>query len=181
MPQVGFVVEGRSLEMLFRESLCPWLRQEGVIPKVINAGGRSRLIRDAFKHLNALRISGCTRVFFVLDQESDPCPPATAQRLGNVRSEPDVTVCVVARTLEAWLLADRQAILKATGQPFGLSPTDFLSDPVTELKGLFFKKHKRWYTEVEMAKAVGRHFSLERAAASNHSAARFLKKIKEML
>lgn len=140
MPQVGFVVEGRSLEMLFRESLCPWLRQEGVVPKVINAGGRSRLIRDAFKHLNALRISGCTRVFFVLDQESDPCPPATAQRLGNVRSEPDVTVCVVARTLEAWLLADRQAILKATGQPFGLSPTDFLSDPVTELKGLFFKK-----------------------------------------
>lgn len=181
MPRIGFVVEGKSLETLFRESLCPWLRKKGITPEVINAGGRSRLIRDAPRHLNVLRIKGCARVFFVLDQESDPCPPATAQRLGNVRSEPDVTVCVVARALEAWLLADHQAVQKATGQSGGLSPTDPISDPVSELKHLFFKKYRRWYTEIEMAKAAGRYFALERAAANNHSAARFLRKIQETL
>lgn len=177
MLRVGFVVEGKSAEVLFRESLYPWLQRKGIAAKIINAGGRSRLIRDASEHLKALRLSGCRRVFFILDQEADPCPPATAERLRFVRAEPDVTICVAARMLEAWSLADSEAVQKVTGQSYPSGPTDFLADPSSELKSLFFKRHKRWYTEVEMAKAIGRRFCLERAALGNHSAARFLRKI----
>ncbi|MCS7282883.1 MAG: DUF4276 family protein [Anaerolineae bacterium] len=181
MLRVGFVVEGKSAEILFRENFYPWLQRKGITAKIINAGGRSRLIRDASEHLKALRLSGCKRIFFVLDQEADPCPPAAANRLGAVRAEPDVTVCVVARMLEAWLLADSQAVYSVTGQPYRSNPTDFLADPVSELKNLFFKKHRRWYTEAEMAKAIGRCFQLERAAKGNRSAARFLRKIEELV
>ncbi len=177
MSRVGFVLEGKSLEILFRESIGPWLQQRGLSVKIINAGGRSQLIRDAPKHLNALRSWECRKIFFVLDQEDDPCPPATAQRLASVLSEADVEVCVVARMLEAWLLADSEAVQKATGQSFRSTPTDTITDPALELKNLFFKKNKQWYTEVEMARAVGRYFHLERAAKGNHSAARFLRKI----
>ncbi|MBC7225770.1 MAG: DUF4276 family protein [Thermoflexales bacterium] len=180
MRRVGFVVEGKSLEVLFQESLCPWLRQRGIAVKVVNAGGRSLLIRDASRHLDVLRRSGFERIFFVLDQETDPCPPATAKRLDSVRSEPDVVICVAARMLEAWLLADNEAIQRATGLPGWSGLTDSLPDPVSELKDLFFQKYGHWYTKMEMARRVGRYFQLERAADRNRSAARFWRKLNEL-
>ncbi|MFN3763137.1 MAG: DUF4276 family protein [Anaerolineae bacterium] len=178
MARIGFVVEGKTLETLLRYSLCPWLQRKGVTATIIDAGGHSRLIKEASQHLRGLRRKRCQRIFFVLDQEKDPCPPATAKRLESVRGEPDAVVCVVAPMLEAWLLADSEAVQKATGQSFG-DPTDSLPNPVDTLKTLFSKKYRQSFSKMEMAKIISRYFSLERAARNNHSAARFFRKVNE--
>jgi|GEM_PF-6020003 len=83
--------------------------------------------------------------------------------------------------LEAWLLADEEAIQKATGQSSGHQFTDELPDPVDMLKTLFYRKDHQWRTEMEMARIVARYCCLERAAARNHSANRFLTKLRERL
>ncbi len=178
MARIGFVVEGKTLETLLRNSLCPWLQRKGITATIINAGARSRLIEKASQYLRDLRLKRCQRIFFVLDQEKDPCPPATAKRLESLRGEPEAVVCVAAPMLEAWLLADSEAVRKATGQSFG-DLTDSLPDPVDTLKTLFFQKYHQNVSKMEMAKTISRYFSLERAARNNHSAARFLRKLNE--
>jgi|YNPNPStandDraft_1061719.scaffolds.fasta_scaffold40503_2 hypothetical protein len=181
MTRIAFVVEGPTAESVFEGAISPRLRQKGIQVKLVKCPGRDKLIAEAEFHLENLRKRGYQHIFFILDQEKDECPPATAKRLEKIRQEPDVIVCVVSRMLEAWLLADKEAIQKATGQSSGHKFTDELPDPVDVLKTLFYRKDQQWRTEKEMARMVARHFCLERAAARNHSAHRFLTKLREHL
>lgn len=177
---LGIVVEGTS-DLIFLKQNAPWWRQKGFVLKVRQAQGRPRLIRDAQKHLDLLRQQGCHYVLFLLDQDQDPCAPATARRLANLRREPDVLVCVCVRELEAWFLADGQALQVATGTTFSHLPTDSLRDAKAQLKRLFQRRIGKFPTEVEMARRIAPHFSLERAAQGNRSAARCLHKLLALL
>jgi len=181
MTRIAFVVEGATAYEVFDRAICPQLKQKGIQVKLVKRPNRDKLIADAGNNLDDLRQAGYQHVFFVLDQEDDECPPATARRLEGIRQEPDVIVCVVSRMLEAWLLADGEAIQKATGQFSGPQFTDELPDPVDVLKTLFHRKDHQWRTKMEMARIVARYFCLERAAVRNHSANRFLKKLRERL
>ncbi len=177
MVRLGMVVEGRS-DCEFLEKKRPWFNQQGFALTIHQARDRSRLIRKARRRLEILQQKGCQKVFFFIDQDRDECPPATAKLLTDVAREKDAIVCVVARELEAWFLADQEAVTKATGQRFKRRPTDRIPDPKETLKNLFYKKRKKFLTEPEMVRALCPHFSFERAAEGNGSARRFLKKLR---
>ncbi len=174
--RIGIVVEGKSEEVLFRE-LRPWFQRRGKTLVIINAQERPRLIQDARRHLQALRLKGCSQIVFLLDQEDDECPPATASRLNTVREEADVLVCVAARKMEAWLLADTEAVRQATQQEFQDLPTDSLVQPDERLKELFRRRYGRSWSKVEMVKAFSSWLDLARAARGNRSAQRFLNRL----
>ncbi len=113
--RIGLVVEGPT-DKAFFGSLNSWFQELGFLPLITKSSGRDHMIRDAEKHLRLHRAKGCVLVLFCLDQNDDACPPETAERLATVRSESDVLVVVMARELEAWLLADEEAIRTASGK-----------------------------------------------------------------
>ena len=174
--RIGIVVEGDTERRLFEEHR-PWFLAQGLEVKVAQAGGRPRLIQEARSHLEVMRLKKCRYTFFLLDQDDDPCPPAVAALLQDVRGEPDAIICVMCRELEAWFLADTPAILKATGQRFTGLPTDGLERPAERLKELFHHSKRKFLTKMEMIRAISPHFDFERAAQGNCSASRFLRKL----
>jgi len=175
--RVGIVVEGDTERRLL-ENHRSWFQTRGLEVKVVQANGRPRLIQEARFHLEVMRLKQCEYTFFLLDQDDDQCPPATAALLQEVRREPDAIVCVVARELEAWFLADAHAILKATGQRFTGIPTDEIDRPAEQLKELFHRsKHHKFLTKMEMMRAISPHFDFERAAQGNCSVSRLLRKL----
>lgn len=175
--RIGLVVEGDSERWLFEE-LRPWFRGRGFDIKVVQAGGRPRLIQEARQHLEVLRLRNCERVFFLLDQDDEPCPPAVVTFFGALQQDSDVVICVIARELEAWLLADTSAVHKATGQTVPAMQTDDLDQPVHRLKQLFYRGRSHKYpTKTEMVRRLSRHFDLDRAASGNRSARRFVRKL----
>lgn len=175
--RIGIVVEGDTERWLFKERRS-WFQERGLEVKVVQANGRSRLIQEARSHLEVMRLKGCRYTFFLLDQDDDPCFPAVAALLHHVRKESDTVVCVVARELEAWLLADTSAVLEATDQQFTRIPTDELDQPAKLLKELFRRGNRRKsLTKVEMTRAISPYFDFERAAQGNRSASRFLRKL----
>lgn len=175
---LGIVVEGPS-DKLFFESHKRWFEEQGVALKIVQTRGRSAMIQEAEKHLKSLWLKGCQKVFFFLDQDADVCPPFTAERLKSVAGESDAVICVMARALEAWLLADEEAITRATGQPFKSQPTDALDRPKEILKGLFRRRHHGIAPpDRRMVATLCHHFSFERAAENNASLCRFLKNLK---
>jgi hypothetical protein len=174
---IGIVVEGDTERRLF-EKYRSWFQTRGLEVKVVQANGRPRLIQEARSHLAVMRLKRCEYTFFLLDQDDDQCPPAVAALLQEVRREPDAIVCVVARELEAWFLADTHAILKATGQRFTGIPTDEIDRPAERLKELLYRsKHHKFLTKMEMMRAICPHFDFDRAAQGNCSAGRFLRKL----
>lgn len=179
--RIGIVVEGDTERRLF-EAFRSWFQGRGLEIKVVQANGRPRLIQEAHSHLKVMRMKQCQHTFFLLYQHNDPCPPAVAALLQGVRQEPDAIVCVVARELEAWFLADTVAVYQATGQQFSNTPTDELDRPVERLKDLFYRtKQRKSLTKMEMMKIISSHFDFERAAQGNHSANRFLRKLPRAL
>lgn len=175
--RIGIVVEGDTERRLF-EANRPWFLARGLEIKVVQAGGRPRLIQEARGHLEVLRLKQCEYTFFLLDQDDALCPPVVAALLHGVRREPDVRVCVLARELEAWFLADVSAVIKATGQQFAGVPTDAIGQPAERLKELFRRgRQHKFLTKMEMMRAISPHFDLARAAQGNRSAGRFLRKL----
>ena len=177
MPKrVQFVVEGPSDKLLF-DAIAPQLRRRGISPTIVPALDRARLIRDAPRHLRTAQRSLRT-VSFVLDQDEDRCPPQTAERLDEVRSQAGVTVCVAAREIEAWILADPfvEQYLGRRNPRVGIL-TDAIRDPKKELANLFFQKYHYMPTSTEAIKAVAAHFDLARAQTRNASLARFLRSL----
>lgn len=174
--RIGIVVEGDTERRLF-ENHRAWFQERGLEIKVAQANGRPRLIQEARSHLEVMRLKQCQYTFFLLDQDDDDCPPAVAAQLQEVSKEPDTIICVTARELEAWFLADTVAVLKATGQRFTGIPTDELTRPAERLKELFHHSKRKSLTKMEMMRAISPHFALDRAARGNRSAGRFLNKL----
>lgn len=175
---LGIVVEGRSDKEFCQKLFRPWLIQQGYRSiRVVVPGDRSRLIRDAQKHYDTLSLQGCIRVLFLLDQDHDECPPITANLI-NVR-EDNILVCVAARALEAWLLADSDAVNSATGHPPPRGRTDTIQNPKRDLQALFYRSNYKYPTEMQMIKSISPRYSLERAAERNRSLQRLLERIRE--
>ena len=78
--RIGIVVEGDTERRLF-EAHRPWFLARGLEIKVVQAGGRPRLIQEARGHLEVLRLKQCEYTFFLLDQDDALCPPVVAALL----------------------------------------------------------------------------------------------------
>ncbi|MFB0545568.1 MAG: hypothetical protein ACETWB_01540 [Anaerolineae bacterium] len=173
---LGIVVEGPS-DRLFFKSQRRWFEEQGFAFKIVQTRGRSIMIREAENLLESFRLKGCRKVFFFLDQHADVCPPFTAERLKRVAHEEDVVICVIARALEAWFVADEEAVARATGQSFKKQPTNALDKPKDILKELFKRGRHMSLTEIEMVRAICLYFSFERATEGNASLRRFINKL----
>lgn len=135
------------------------------------------MVSECSKHVDTMRLKGYQFVAFLLDQDNDNCPPETARRLGAVRGDKDVLVSVIVLELEAWLLADDDALGQLGVHGVGTGYTDFVDDPKRRLKELFIQAKRRERSETEIVNPFGQRFSLERAAQRNHSARRFVNKL----
>ena len=177
--RVGFVVEGPSDYEFFR-SQRTWLEARSILPKIRQARDRPQLVRRAVDHYKALRMQGCERVVFVLDQDDDGCAPAAARLLGPVRQMDGVIVAVAAKELEAWLLADVTALRRVCEQNRPDGHTDGLDNPKGVLREMFRKVRHKHLSEVEMVRCFTPHFSFDRAAGYNQSAARFVARLSRL-
>ena len=174
MKSLSIVVEGSS-DKLFFSALTPWFNGQGFTPRFFSAKDRGRLIRDAAKHVAAL--SNSDLIVFALDQDDDDCPPTTANRLAHVRSQTRL-ISVSSRCMEAWLLADTNAIRTATGSSYNSSGfTDDILDPAARIREVFYSAFKQHFSKPELASKVAPHFSPDRARSRNRSLERFVQRL----
>jgi len=146
------------------------------LAKIIPTGGRTRLIKDAKRHLKILRKLQCEKIIYFIDQHSDPCIPYTLSRLQVIGDQGDVLILVVVRELENWFLADSEAIKKVTGKNFN-QHTDDIRNAKGIIKELFRKRKFEVISEIEIVNRMIPYFSFERAANKNRSLTRLISKL----
>lgn len=151
----------------------------GCALSIVQTNGRPALVRQCDSHYRGLKLKGCELIVFLLDQDDDPCPPGTADLLQAVRNRGDVLLAVMARELEAWLLADHEAVGRVCGRSSPTGHTDSVTDPKSHLRNLLFQSRNRHLSETEMVRSFAPHFSLDRSAQHNASAARFVLRLRQ--
>lgn len=116
--RIGFVVEGDCEKLLIESAnFRTWATQQGleICDPVINAWGNGNLCNKQIE----VWIKKCfseakpDKIVVLTDLECDPCVTQVKQRIGNQRV---AKVFVAKKALEAWFLADTQAMNKWLGQ-----------------------------------------------------------------
>lgn len=177
--KIALIVEGESDKKIFERQI-PLFSQIGLQVSVTQTGGKGKMCRGARRFHTVETLRGNRKVVFLPDQHGDPCALVTREKVGMDEC-PCALVVVVKRELEAWILADGEAVSKATrklDRPAGL--TDTIPDPKQELLKKLSRALGDGVTGVELAKAVSPHFSLRRAAKNNTSAKRFLDQLRQL-
>ena len=170
--KVVLVVEGNSDVILFKEQ-SQWFESMGLDTQIISTDGKSNMKIKARKYCCFSRSPDVQHLLFFPDQDMDICALQTCQKL-NVDALDKVTIIVLKRQLEAWILADSECINSTIDTSYHLSgQTDNILDPKRELFSLFHRKLGYTPSEVEITSWVAPYFSIERAARSNTSANRF--------
>lgn len=171
--KIALIVEGPS-DKIVLESQAECFSELGVEITVRPTGGKPEMCKKAAKFHKIETILGARKVIFLPDQNADACAIVTRRKIGMDKCRCAVTL-VLKRELEAWILADGNAVTSVTGkqyQPAG--QTDSISDPKQELMRRFFRALGYNPSEVEMATEISPHFSLSRATKYNTSAKRFV-------
>lgn len=188
MTRISFIVEGKSeVVMLESPQFKNWAARQGLeIGAIVDAKGSGNLC----ERLMPNRVEECLAmgsdsdyVVVLTDLDCDPCVTATKERMGCA----GVDLVVVARqALEAWFLADTEAMRRWLGQP------DFFEEQPEQIQGKPFQHLQELKTRYQVAGRIGRGhsdfankfineygFSIERAAAhpACPSAQYFIKKI----
>lgn len=187
---VGFIVEGDSEKLLVESPMfTAWLEQHQLqLGPVINANGINNILTP--QHLQT-RIQLCQRgtptptvIVLLLDLEQEPCYTSVKQR---IHTDSDTLICIARKAVEAWFLADSEALSKWLGQDYTyLNPEATQEMPWETLKILAaqFQSRGTGTSKVMFAKQYLKHkdFCLERAAQHPHcpSAAYFLDKLRSL-
>ena len=172
MKKVAIITEGLS-DISILNSLNSWFSEKELEVMFINAESKSKMIKNARKHYQTSIYSGCEYVIFLVDQNGEPCVTAVKDKiqLDNIRR---VNKLVLKREMEAWMLADGQAIRTATSvHYFPSGMTDRMDDPKQTLKNIFKRGLGYAPTTLEMADSISPYFSIDRSAGNNTSALRF--------
>jgi len=167
------IVEGKSDKKLF-SSLEEWFHSHEIQVKIIIAGSKKELIRDALKHYKLAFYNGADKVLFLPDQNGDPCALYTKQKFQNILHLNNIDIIVLKKELEAWILADGECIrriIRSDYNPSGI--TDNIDNPKENLHAKLRRYLKHPVTTNEAIECVSPYFSIERAARYNTSAKRF--------
>ena len=171
--RIAFIVEGPSDKIVLQSQL-PWFSGLGLQVEFTPVGGKTRMCKKAASFHKTQTIRGMQKAIFLPDQNADRCAKVTRQKVGMDDCPCALTV-VLKKELEAWLLADGEAVTGATGKHYRpAGQTDFIRHPKQELTRKFARALGYNPTEVEMASEMSRYFSITRAANYNTSAKRFL-------
>jgi hypothetical protein len=186
--KIGFVVEGDTEKLLIESTnFRNWATQHNIeigIP-VINAGGGGNLCpRRIEKHINScLTQVKPDKLVILTDLECEPCITQVKQRIGN---EQVTKIFVARKAIEAWFLADTQAMQKwlEHAEFFEELPEQTIEKPWERLKEVSKRGRGPGTSKIVFAKKFIHkfNFSLEQAAAHPNcqSATYFLEKLKEI-
>ena len=153
---------------------------------VSQAGCKGSVINGAYDHVTSARNTGACAALIILDQDGDECPPRTAKLVwrrlsNNERRAGLVIVAVVARELEAWMLADERTVRRA--YPGCSVPecqdTCELLRPDEEMDRV--EESARQVPDEDRWIYFGKKINLDRAACRNASLQRLLQRIEEAL
>lgn len=189
MVTIGFVVEGASEKKLVEsDGFRKWAKGQGLEVKdpVVNAGGGGNLCSHNLEpYVAGCRAqTGAEYVIILTDLECDPCVSQVHDRVGRG----DHRLCVARKALEAWFLADDQAMAKWLKEPgfheerpeatTGM-PWDRLKEMAMD-RGMPGPGRTRLLFARKMVNACS--FSIERAANHPHcpSAAYFVRTLRAL-
>lgn len=130
MVKVGFVVEGASDKKLidsawFRHLISSDFHLELLDGAVIDAGGNGQMCRKNIgTFVNALHKSATApdKIIVLADLDPEKCAPCITARKQIIDSENIDLIVIARKALEAWFLADTQAMREWLGQ------TDFYEE-----------------------------------------------------
>lgn len=186
--KIAVVVEGSSDEVFWDKVLHREFAHCCLF-KVMSRKGRTRVIRDAARLLEAFRGAGYCAVFFIVDMDDDPCPTSVRNRFGNdvldaacaTRNERIVHICVARREFESWLLADADAIRAALPKAgfYGEAQTDEINgEKVLEDLIQSDRGPGSAFRKPAFAREVAPHFDPARAVRCSSSLAYFWERMR---
>jgi hypothetical protein len=185
--KLGFIVEGQSEKIILeRSDFFPMLKALGIdfVPNVINANGNGNLLpkhRESYSRI--LQDQGATLIIILTDLDEDKCITLTKQR---IKPDPVERVFVSVKAIEAWYLADTEAMRSLLVDPsFEAQDMESISLPYEYLRQLAVSKTGRGLPDkaILARRIINSHrFSLPRAAQHPdcHSARYFIQKLKSM-
>lgn len=186
---VGVGVEGPSDKAFWDKVLHKHFR--GVRFDVRSMKNRDKLIRSAPELITQFKDLQYDRCLFVLDRDSDPCPTAVIERF-----EPGVvaeargpvatrfaSVAVAIKELEAWYLADAEAIHAV------LPDATYHAEPNTDVIGAEGRLRALWreqhgtaaLNKIDFAKSIAPKFQPDRARSRSPSFSYFWDRLNALL
>lgn len=175
MVKVGFIVEGDSEKLVVESPLFQqWLYDHGctLVTPVINAKGGGNLLPQHIEpYIQQLNHAGAERIFVLTDLEDEVHADRVRQRVAHPRIQ---CVFVAVKALEAWFLADSQAMnawLKIDDfhEPYPEATPD---KPWERLKQIASERGKRGpgVSKVAFTKRLLKHSGFSIARAAQHAA-----------
>lgn len=174
--RIGVAVEGPSDKAFWDKILKKYFTQDEFF--VRNMGCRTKLIRETPRLVENYRALNCQAVFIILDRDKTPCYRAVIREFDpSIQNEVRKPVLlrylfifVAVRELEAWYLADEQAIKAILGSPDYSAPEDTGSLGSEGILKKFWKQHCYCaLNKISFAKEMAAHFQPSRAARHSRS------------
>lgn len=111
MVKVGFIVEGDTEKVIVESpAFMDWLTANGItlVQPVVNAeGGGNLLPHNIDPFVARLQQAQADHIVILTDQENESGPDVVRQRIGQKHTN---LVFVAVKAIEAWFLADTQAL-----------------------------------------------------------------------
>lgn len=181
--KIGVGVEGPS----DRTFLSKILHREfqGIQFDIRSMNNRDKLVRRAYDLTDAFRSLHYPFSVILVDRDNDPCVSVTIdnfdRRVVTAARAPivqrDVFICVAVVELEAWYLADEEAIrLVIPGVPYSAPPETGHVGAEGMLRRLWIKSGQQGSpggSKRGLAQAIGQHFDPQRARRNSKSFAYF--------
>lgn len=185
MVKLGFIGEGANEKTVLESANFRALLNKlglGFIENVIDAeGGGNLLPKHLEDQIDSLKKEGATDILILTDQEDAPCISSVKSRI-----DPDGNhiVVIAVRAIEAWFLADNNAMSAYLKSRFICkNPEEFIR-PFDQIKKLRWEKRGRGLNHKKLlcSHMLLNGFSIQNAA--NHpncpSAKYFLNKLKSL-
>lgn len=181
---IGVGVEGPS-DRIFWNGVLP-RRFRHVAFDIWNMGNRPRLIREAPRLIETFRGAHYDATFIIVDRDDTPCVTAVLDEFDPIVQaearrpvkERDVFVCVAIKELEAWYLADAEAINTILPRSSYEAPADTAHiGAERELKKFWRLHYDTALNKLDFARQMMNVFDPSRAQAHSNSFHYFWKQV----
>ncbi len=185
MVKIGFIVEGATEKIVLEKSdLFDLLKENNIdfVPEIIDAEGNGNLLpHNITPYSKALIDKGATKIFILTDLDEEQCITETKNRIGSSAQR---IICVSKKTIEAWYLADREAMRNFLSfADFDCAAPEEIIDPFSFIKNLRLQHLNRGVADKKILAnlMIKSGFTIKKAASHPLclSAHYFLKRILE--
>lgn len=173
MVRLGFIVEG-STEKIIIESprFAIWLNEQGLelVKPVIDAeGGGNLLPQNILPMINTLNQMNVEHIIILTDLEHDVKISAVKQRIGNEYTD---IIFVAVKAIEAWFLADSQAMNRwlKSEDFYEENPEETAGVPWNNLRDIAktYQQRGTGKSKPAFAKKMVKHYGFDIKQAAEH-------------